>query len=171
MSNNSVETKHFVTFYSPGTFFSETNDDYIDSWDTVKATDMAKDIKQRYGAKPYGFRFATRLVAKPISDGAGGKLDVQPKTIKTSGLYFLGGKLETIDDVFARDLKEESILRSNMEANRMYVVCENTNSYRATIPFEEDSTLLDASGHVVESGTDPKWIQYRQEADKKYKDR
>jgi hypothetical protein len=35
--------QHFVTFYSPGTFFAETSEKPIDSWDVEKAKDEAED--------------------------------------------------------------------------------------------------------------------------------
>jgi len=52
--------KHFVTFYSPGTFVSEESSLPIDAWDVDKAKEMAHDVVERYGATPYGFRFTTR---------------------------------------------------------------------------------------------------------------
>ena len=52
--------KHFVTFFSPGTFVSETTEKEIDSWDVEKAKELARSIKERHGATPYGFRFITR---------------------------------------------------------------------------------------------------------------
>ena len=46
--------KHFVTFYSPGTFAAETSRKPIESWDVDKAVAMSKEIKERHGALPYG---------------------------------------------------------------------------------------------------------------------
>lgn len=52
--------KHFVTFFSPGTFVSETSEKPIDSWDVDTAVEMSTQILERHGARPYGFRFSTR---------------------------------------------------------------------------------------------------------------
>lgn len=52
--------KHFVKFYSAGSFVAEETVKEIDSWDVNKAIEMSKDITERYGAKPYGFRFITK---------------------------------------------------------------------------------------------------------------
>ncbi len=52
--------QHFVVFYSPGTFVSETTEKSIDSWDVEKAVTMAKSIKERHSSIPYGFQFITR---------------------------------------------------------------------------------------------------------------
>ena len=52
--------KHFVTFYSPGTFVAEQTTKPIDSWDVELAVSMSGEIKERYGALPYGFQFSTR---------------------------------------------------------------------------------------------------------------
>jgi hypothetical protein len=157
------QRKHTVTFYSPGTLFSEQSEKDIDSWDTKKAIEMAESILERYNAKPYAFVFRTYKTHAPVSDGEGGTLEVRPKKEKESGYYFLGGKLETYDDVLARNLDSENILRSNMRGNEYWIVCINTNSFKSTMPFGEDDKIVDASGTIIESGDDPKWIKYRQE--------
>ena len=161
--------KHTVTFLSPGTLFSESTIKDIDSWDTKKAVEMAEKITERYNAKPYGFGFETWKTHAPVSDGEGGTLEVRPKEEKSSGIYFLGGKLETYDDVVARNLDSESILRSNMRGNEYWVICINTNSFKSTLPFNENDRIVDASGVVIESGDDPKWVKYRKEQLKKRK--
>lgn len=163
------KTKHYVTFLSPGTLFSESSTKEIDSWDTKKAVEMAEKILERYNAKPYGFRFSTYKTHEPVSDGEGGTLEVRPKLTKESGLYFLGGKLETYDDVVRRNSDKEQILRDNMRFNDIWIVCINDNSWRATMPFEESSAIVDARGAIIEKGDDPKYIQYRQEQKEKRK--
>lgn len=62
-----METVNVVTFYSPGTFVSETSDVPIDSWDIEKAKELARGIKERHNATPYGFRFRKRTL-KVITD-------------------------------------------------------------------------------------------------------
>lgn len=42
--------KHFVTFYSLGTFVAEQTTQEINGWDTNKATSMARNIKERHKA-------------------------------------------------------------------------------------------------------------------------
>lgn len=155
--------KHTVTFLSPGTFVSESTTKDIDSWDTKEAVKMAEKIMERHGAKPYGFQFETWKTHDPVSDGEGGFLKVQSKLEASSGIYFLGGKLETYDDVVARNLDSENILRSNMRGNEYWIVCITTNSYKHTGAFNEKDRVVDASGVIVEAGDDPKWIKYREE--------
>jgi hypothetical protein len=155
--------EHSVTFLSPGTFVSEATDKDIVSWDTREAVKMAESITERHGAKPYGFRFETWKTHTPVSDGEGGTLEVKPKLEKSSGIYFLGGKLETYDDVCKRNDPKEEILRSNMKYNEYWVVCINTNSYKSTLPFGEEDRIVDATGTVIEDGSDPKWVKYRAE--------
>lgn len=157
-------TKHFVTFYSPGTFVSEQTTREIGEWDPRAAVALAEQIVERYGAKPYGFRFETRSCAPDVDDGAGGVIEGAQKTMKTSGLHFLGGRLDTIDDVERRNDPKESILRSNMRGNRIPIVCVNVNSWRATMPFEADSVIIGPDGAVIERGDDPKWVTYREQA-------
>ena len=156
-----VKRQNFVTFYSPGTFVSECGSQPCESWDIREAVQRAKKVKERYGATPYGFRFESRIVADPVSDGEGGTLAVQPKTVKESGTHFLGGTLLTLREVEARNQDDERILRSNMRHSP--IVCVNTNSYRSTLPFEEGDILLDDKGNIIERGNDPKHVAYRAE--------
>lgn len=124
--------KHFVTFYSPGTITAETSTKEIDAWDTAAACEMARGIKERYDAVPYGFRFSTR---------GRGPDDLDSKKIATSGFYYLGGKIETLAEVEARE--PGSILASNMRINRWDRVVTNNNSWRWTQPLRPDDTVLE----------------------------
>lgn len=155
--------KHQVRFYSPGTLFSESSTYDIESWDTAKAVELSEKVVERYGAKPYGFTFETLLVAEDVPDGEGGTLRVESKRVAQSGVHFLGGKLETYDDVVARNDDKESILRSNMRCNEMWIVCINTNSWRSTMPFSDEDCIVDARGVIIERGDDPKYRAYRSE--------
>lgn len=134
----SAVKKHFVTFYSPGSFFAEDTTKPISSWDTEKAMKMAHDVVERYGATPFAFRFSTReRKAK----------DLDSKETKTSGMYFLGGKIETLAQVKKRPTAktEDRILISNMEGNKWNKIITNNNSWKTVQPFREDEgdVLLD----------------------------
>ncbi len=133
----------------------------IDDWDSVKAVEMAKSITERHGAKPYGFRFRTRLVAEPIPDGRGGTLKVEAKAIATTGTYFITGTIRTIEQVAADNIDSERILRSNMECNRMAYVVQNKNSYLTTMEFDEGDFVVDATGQIIERGNSPERMEYR----------
>lgn len=126
--------KHFVTFYSPGTFVSETTAHPIDSWDVNKAMEMAHDVTERYGATPYGFKFSTR---------SRGDADLDSKQAAESPFYHLGGRVETLAQVEARNDPKEDILRSNMRCNDIAKVVINDNSYRSTHPLGADDVVLD----------------------------
>lgn len=126
--------RHFVTFYSPGTFVSETTTKEISSWDVGAAREMARDIVERYGAKPYGFRFTTR---------ARGDNDLDSKEVAHSGMYHLGGRLESLDEIVQRNDPKDKILISNMRINGWDFVLVNDNSYRITLPFDDRDHLLD----------------------------
>lgn len=155
--------KHQVRFYSPGTLFSESSIYDIESWDTAKAVELSEKVMERYNAKPYGFVFETLLVHDDVPDGEGGTLKVESKRVAQSGVHFLGGKLETYDDVVARNDEKENILRSNMRGNEQWIVCINTNSWRSTMPFDEKDCIVDARGNIIERGDDPKYVAYRAE--------
>ena len=87
-----------------------------------------------------------------------------PKTVKESGMYFLGGRVRTYDEVLKDNKADEDILRSNMRANGFEVVVENVNSYKSTHPFREDDHIVDLdTGEVVRSGNDQDLMEYRKE--------
>lgn len=153
--------KHFVTFYSPGTFFVETTTKPIDSWDPVEAVKLAKCVVERYNALPYGFRFYTKLVADPIPDGEGDWLETVPKDVDNSGVFFLGGKIRTIDEIESLGLEEEHILRSNMKCNDIPIVIENNNSWKSTQPFNEEDCIVNMEGKIEMKGNDPSLVGYR----------
>jgi hypothetical protein len=126
--------KHLVTFYSPGIFVSETSENTIDAWDVEQAKKMVKRIKERYNATPYGFRFSTRERKDDELDS---------KVVKTSGMYYLGGKVETLAEVKARATDKERILISNMECNKIEKIITNDNSWRFTGALENGDVVLD----------------------------
>lgn len=126
--------KNFVVFMSPGTFGSEQSEKPIDSWDVKTAVSLSKSIKERYDALPYGFYFVTH---------GRGPNDLDSKKIKSSGMYYLGGKVETYEEIVARNDPKEEILRSNMRCNGYKRIVTNTNSWKWTQPLQDEDTVLD----------------------------
>lgn len=125
--------KNFVIFLSPGTFVAEQSEKPIDTWDVKAAVELSKGIKERYDALPYGFYFVTR---------GRGPDDLDSKLIKRSGTYYLGGKVETYEEVCARNDPKEEILRSNMRCNGYKRIVVNDNSWRWTQPLEDGDVVL-----------------------------
>jgi hypothetical protein len=126
--------KHYVIYLSPGTFVAEQTQKEIESWDVEKAMGMARGIKERYGAIPYGFQFVTR---------ERGEKDFDSKETKRSGTYYLGGKVWTIDDLKKRNDPKDKILISNMESNNYPRVVENNNSWKWIQPLRKGDVVLD----------------------------
>lgn len=91
--NTEQQQQHFVTFMAPGAVIAETLSEPIDEWDPGTAVDMASDVVERLGAKPYGFYFSTR------DESAVGPAD---KTIAVSNKYYLGGTILTVEEVEER---------------------------------------------------------------------
>jgi len=104
--------KHFVVFCSPGTL----------------------EIKERYGALPYGFYFTTR---------SRNEEDLDSHESARSHMYYLGGEVLTLKQVRAKDDPDDKILISNMEANKWDRIVINTNSYKWTQPLEKGDIVLD----------------------------
>ncbi len=126
--------KHFVVFYSPGTFVAETTEKPIEAWDTEIAIQMARSIKERHRATPYGFQFITR---------ERGPEDLDSHESSRSPTYYLGGKVETLAEIKARNDPRESILISNMECNHWDRVVTNNNSWQWTQPLRDGDVVLD----------------------------
>lgn len=125
--------QHFVTFCSPGTFVSEQSQSPVERWDVNEAKKMAKGIKERHGATPYGFYFSTRERKENELDS---------KVVKTSPMHYLGGKVETLEEVKARNDPKEETLRWNMQTNGYNRIIVNTNSYKSTFPLKDEDIVL-----------------------------
>jgi hypothetical protein len=151
----------FVEFLSPGTFYDETTEKPIEQWDIKGAVRMAADITERYGSRPYGFVFKTKLIADDIDDGEGGKMAVAPKTVEASGTHFLNGEVKRFDDI--PDTRENSILRSNMRGNRWPLMCETANGYRHVGVFGEGDKVVDSTGRILHDGNSEHLKTYRAE--------
>ncbi len=126
--------KHFITFLSPGTFVNEETTKEVYSWDVDEAVKMAATIKERHGVTPFAFYFSTR---------GRNENELDSKEINRSNRYYLGGKVETIDEVRLRDDPKERILISNMECNGCNKIIVNTNSWRVVQPLGENDKVLE----------------------------
>lgn len=127
-------SKHFVTFYSPGTFVAEQTTREIDSWDIDQAIRIADEISERHRATPYGFKFTTRSRSENELDS---------EVVSSSSLYYLGGEVLTLQDVTSRNDPEDEILISNMEGNGWNRIIINSNSWKWTQPLKDDDIVLD----------------------------
>jgi hypothetical protein len=125
--------RHFVVFYSPGTLFPEASECPIKKWDVDKAVELSYSVKERYGARPFGFRFITRGRDKNALDS---------KVIKESKMYYLGGIIKTLKEIKSEGNPDNDILISNMRCNGYDRIIENTNSYRWTAPLREGDVVL-----------------------------
>ena len=109
----------FVTFYSPGTLVAEQTTKPINSWDVDAAIEMARGIKERHSAIPYGFCFTTRRREDDELDS---------HEVERSNFYWLGGDVLTLAEI--------------KERNGWDRVIENNNSWRWTQPPEADDVIL-----------------------------
>ncbi len=125
--------KHFVTFYSPGTFVAEETQKPICGWDTGVALDMMKTIEERYGARPYGFRFSTRR--REVDE-------LDSREIAASPMYYVDVKVETLQEVEQRNDPNEHILRANMRYNGYDRIATTTKGWRWTQPLKADDVIL-----------------------------
>lgn len=126
--------QHFVTFLSPGSFVHEQTVKQISSWNTDVAMEMARDIVERYNARPFAFYFTTR---------SRDEHELDSKVSERSCTYFLGGEVRTAEEVLAGTDPEEDILRHNVKANGINRIIVNRNSFRSTHVLEDNDVVLD----------------------------
>lgn len=126
--------QEFVEFFSPGTFVSETTRKPIDARSVDLACLMAREIKERHGTTPYGFRFVARERAEDELDA---------HDTDRSGFYYLGGVVETLAEVKARATDKDRILIQNMECNGWKRIVTNTNSWTITQPLMDMDVVLE----------------------------
>lgn len=126
--------KHFVTFFSPGTFLAEQSARPIESWDVDVAVAMARAITERHNATPFGFQFSTR---------ERGENNLDSHVAETSPMYYLGGTILTLAEIKARNDPADRILISNMEGNGYARIVENRNSWKWVQPLEDGDIVLE----------------------------
>ncbi|MCA3699705.1 MAG: hypothetical protein IOB84_07950 [Brevundimonas sp.] len=126
---------HFVRFFSPGTFVSEETVKPIDDWDADAAVQMAADVVERYGARPYAFVFETRGRAAD---------DLDSKLVRTSPRHFIGCDVLTADDVRER-FPAETILIGNMDRNDIKRVAVPREGWRGFYEVRDDDVILPAT--------------------------
>lgn len=126
--------KHFVTFESPGTFITESTTSPIDSWDVAEAVKMAAGITERYGAKPFRFQFSTRTRSES---------DLDSHISEESAMYYLPHcKIETLEEIKARNDPKDRILLSNMECNGWSRIITTTEGWKISQPFHDTDVIL-----------------------------
>lgn len=113
--------------------FAEMTEKPIAAWDIVTATEMAKTVSERHGARPYGFRFTTRERQEDW---------LTTKVVANSVFYFMSGKVETIEQVRQRNDPKERILLSNAEDNGHRRVIHITRGWSWTQPLDDGDVVL-----------------------------
>ena len=132
--------KHFVRFFSPGTFVAEMQEQEVPAWDVDIAVELAETITERHGAIPYGFVFLTR---------ERGQEDLDSHITETSPMHYLPHcRVETIEDVENRDDPDEEILLDNMRANGWNRIVTTTKGWKWNQPLREDDIVLIAKDHT-----------------------
>ena len=125
--------KQFVTFFSPGTFVAEQTTKCVANWDVDKAVEMMAGIEERYGAKPYGFRFHTMRR---------GLRDFKPKEIERSGMYYVNCKVETLAEIEERNDPKDKIMIENMRCNKWDRCVSTTEGWGWSQPLRKGDIVL-----------------------------
>ena len=123
-----------VTFYSPGSLYPEETPRYIEKWDVDEAVEMSKTMRDHHDATPYGFQFSTRGRTEDEMDS---------HTLATSSFYYLGGTVETLDQIKERNDPDDSILIKNMVTNQWDRIIRCNTNYRYVLPLMKEDIVLD----------------------------
>lgn len=154
--------RHKVEFISPGTAFSEISVREIqDRNDLLTAVEMSKTIVERYGARPYAFRFFTEIFHPPIDDGEGGLLNVEPKRIDVSEWFFLGGTILKYEDTVNKDNERLTNVMWNMRLNKEPLAVETTNGWTHVAFFGADDCVVSETAKIIRCGQDDDLLAYR----------
>jgi hypothetical protein len=133
-SSDTEMKRHFVTFLSPGTFVAEDCTKPVDAWDVEVAKLIAETVTERHNAIPYGFYFTTMERAPG---------EWEPKQTAKSPMYYLPHcKVETLEEIEARDLPDENILRANMRGNGHGRVIVTTKGWKWTQVLNDTDVVL-----------------------------
>jgi len=120
--------KHFVSFYSPGSFSCEFITEEIDRWDVKKACERAKALKKECGMTPIAFDFRTRRREDDELDS---------KLVKKSPIYHINGKIIDISQV-----KDEDLL-SAMRLGNFKSIVQTYNGIDHNEMFAEGDQILE----------------------------
>lgn len=134
MSDIAVK-KHYVEFASPGTFVSESTQKEIEGWDIAKAIEMMSGIVERYGARPYGFRFLTY--------GRGAD-DLNSREIARSHFYYVNCDILTRDEILTGTDPELRIMRLNVECNGIDRVARTRSGWLGHFPMGDKDEVIEA---------------------------
>lgn len=124
--------KHFVKFFSPGSFVDEVSVYEIEDWDTKKAILISKKVNERYNSKPFAFIFITK-------ENDGTTLD--SRTTAKSGLYYLNGEIKTLQNIIDENNNENRILISNMKNNGWKKVIITNTPWKKVSIFDDNEDI------------------------------
>lgn len=131
--------KHMVTFWLPGSFFSEDTAAEIPERTIAAAVAVAPDAA-------YAFQFFDSPVVDFEFDAE--RFAVLPVPQNKSGTYYLGGQVYTLDEVKGM-LPAENTLIGNMEGNGWPVVIKSPNG--RWFPFEPGDQLVPMTEPVTDA--------------------
>jgi len=125
-----IETKTFVEFKYPGSFFSETSSKEVDDRDPG-------NVEVPEGA--FAFTFYDQIVGTAKSCGKDHRVNSLP--FNRSGVFYCGGEVLSLAQVKALP-GDHSILVGNMERNKWeHVIKCRTGNFQ---PFENGDVFLEA---------------------------
>ena len=120
-----MNEQHYLVLLITRGFNSESITQKIDSWDVEKALQKYAKAIETYHSMLYGFRFITK------KDG---------KIVKTSGSYYVNGKIETLKELIARNDPKDEILIENLYFNK-FDACVRCYNGWTTFLFENDIVI------------------------------
>ena len=125
--------QHFVTFKSPGMATAEHT--------TKEITPGTRSRPLRWPTT-YWNATAPSPTASTSPPGPAPPQELDSKNIAKSGTYFMGGKIQTLQEVMANPTGNKTLIE-NMKGNHWDQVVTVTKGHQWTSPILKDDAVLD----------------------------
>lgn len=122
---------NFVTFVSVGAIIDEKTVKPIKYRNVTEAKEMASEIVERHGARPFGFYFITTNGEKP-----GSKEYKEDR----SGMYYIGGVVKKIEELDQTRYRDIISALSDLDVNRCIFV--KSGKYEVVKPFMDHDCVI-----------------------------
>lgn len=130
-----IQKRHEVVFLSPGSFRSAETIQEIESWDVALAIERVHTIREKYGARPFGFQFRTSV---------GVTYEDRWHSLSTwkgfcSGTYFINGVVETLEEFSAHaETATDRLVARNMRNLNISHVVTTHNIWKHVDAFDPE---------------------------------
>ncbi|PZM08070.1 hypothetical protein CPY51_30470 [Rhizobium tubonense] len=122
-------SKEYAVFLFNGSFTNTERPVQVPCRDVDRATEIAQQLTLQYGAPPFAFHFESRVDSL---DSIGNR----------SGLYYLGGTIQTLAEIRAECNPSNQRMIWNLEARGIDKIVTNNCPCLACFPLRDEDQVL-----------------------------